>query len=71
MDVVVFMMVLIVLPVVEIQILWFNFNENHTLDLQHLEYYNITVRAYNQLGQSLTVAFLRVQTKDVPIRKEG
>ncbi|CAF5106015.1 unnamed protein product, partial [Rotaria magnacalcarata] len=39
-------------------------------NLQHLEYYNITVRAYNELGQSSTVAFLRVQTKDVPVRKE-
>jgi hypothetical protein len=40
-------------------------------DLQRLEYYNITVRAHNQLGQSLTDAFLRVQTKDIPISKEG
>ncbi|CAF2872012.1 unnamed protein product [Rotaria sp. Silwood2] len=39
-------------------------------NLQHLEYYNITVRAFNQLGQSSTTAFLRVRTTDVPIKKE-
>jgi hypothetical protein len=41
------------------------------LDLRHLEYYNITVRAYNKIGYSLKNAFIRVQTKDVPIKKEG
>jgi hypothetical protein len=35
-----------------------------------LEYYNITVRAYNKIGQSSTYAFLRVQTEDVPIKRE-
>jgi hypothetical protein len=34
-----------------------------------LEYYNITVRSFNQLGPSATSAFIRVQTKDVPIKK--
>ncbi|CAF1149692.1 unnamed protein product [Adineta ricciae] len=38
--------------------------------LQPLEHYNITVRAHNQLGQSAKSAFLRVQTKDLPIGKE-
>ncbi|UJR25722.1 hypothetical protein I4U23_007074 [Adineta vaga] len=38
--------------------------------LRHLEYYNITVRAHNQLGQSSKNAFLRLQTKDLPIGKE-
>lgn len=37
------------------------------LDLRHLQYYNITVRAFNQLGSSAISAFLRVQTNDVPI----
>jgi hypothetical protein len=33
--------------------------------------YNITVRAYNKLGQSLADSFIRVRTKDVPIQQEG
>ncbi len=33
-----------------------------------MEYYNITVQAFNQLGQSASSAFIRVQTKDVPIK---
>lgn len=37
------------------------------LDLRHLQDYNITVRAYNQLGTSANSAYLRVKTKDVPI----
>ena len=41
------------------------------IDLQHLTYYNITVRAYNQLGPSTTNTFLSVQTKDVSVTKEG
>ena len=40
------------------------------LDLRHLEYHNITVRAYNKLGQSSTNEVIRVQTKDIPIKKE-
>ncbi|CAF0805722.1 unnamed protein product [Adineta steineri] len=52
--------------------LWKETNQTYfTLtNLQHLEYYNITVRAYNKLGQSSTNAFLRVQTKDLPIKRE-
>jgi hypothetical protein len=41
------------------------------LDLRHLTDYNITVRAYNKLGQSLADSFIRVRTKDVPIQQEG
>lgn len=34
-----------------------------------MQYYNITVRALNQLGSSATSAFLRVQTNNVPITR--
>ncbi|CAF0978283.1 unnamed protein product [Rotaria sordida] len=52
--------------------LWKDTNQSHFTftNLQHLEYYNITVRAYNQLGQSSDIVFLRIRTKDVPIKKE-
>ena len=49
----------------------FIWNHLSLVELQHLEHYNITVRAHNQLGQSAKSAFLRVQTKDLPIGKEG
>ena len=41
------------------------------LELEHAHYYNISVRAFNRLGQSVNQTFLRVRTDDVPIRKEG
>lgn len=37
------------------------------VDLRHLQDYNITVRAFNQLGASANSAYLHVKTKDVPI----
>ena len=41
------------------------------LELQHAQYYNVSVRAFNRLGQSINQALLRVRTDDVPVRKEG
>jgi hypothetical protein len=41
------------------------------LELEHVHHYNVSVRAFNRLGQSVTQASLRVRTDDVPIRKEG
>lgn len=40
-------------------------------DLKHSQFYNITVRAQNRLGQSQKSPLIQVQTKDVPIEQEG
>ncbi|CAF3337413.1 unnamed protein product [Rotaria sp. Silwood1] len=51
---------------------WNEINQSHFTftNLQHLKYYNITVRAVNQGGQSAAIGFIRVRTKDVPIKQE-
>ena len=41
------------------------------IDLKHSQIYNIIIRAQNRLGQSRNSASILIQTKDVPIRKEG
>ena len=46
-------------------------SDDNLLELQHAQYYNISVRAVNHLGQSINETSIRMQTDNVYVRREG